>query len=168
MKRDALRTYWNPKLPVTELPGLQERVRRKLIADGLCTVDKLDHCPKERLLTLGYSEKMVAQIREAMAAHRRFVEGIAAAFHGAGLNIRQAWNLWAFDLLSLSFSCAELGYILRWQQDVAGRYGEAERFCVAGGRMYYCTECPYRDERSNLCGVCLRHVMEKEGKPHGV
>jgi hypothetical protein len=162
MKREALLTYWNPRLPTEELSGLHECIRRQLVADGYRSVGSLDHCPKEQLLSLGYSEKQVTQIRAALAGHRRFVEGIGAIFISEGLLPKQVKGSWPFDLLRLPFTCAQLGYVLRWQKDVIGRYGSTELFCVAGGRVYYCTDCRYRDERANFCGFCTRKLLDEQ------
>ena len=160
MKHEAKLTYWNPLFPTIELPALHGSMKRQLIADGYRTIEKLDRCPKERLLEFGYSDKMIGHIRSAMNEHRRFVEDIAAIFTSEGLNAKQVKTLWPFDLLRLPFTIRQLGYILLWQRDVGGRYGEKEMFCVVGGRVYYCTECPYRDERSNYCGWCTRKLLD--------
>jgi len=162
--------YWNPNFPVMELPHLDDTLRHHLRSDGYRTVEKLD-CPKEQLLRLGYDGKMVRQIRAALNKHRRFVENIEAIFEGENLGPKQAEHLWPFDLLRLlPFTCAQLGYILCWQRDIAGRYGEKEMFCIVGGRVYYCTTCPYRNELSNFCGVCYRKLLDdiREEKHHGI
>lgn len=154
--------YWNIKFPTAELPGLHECIKRQLIADGYRSVWKLDNCPKERLLALGYSEKHVKQVRAALKEHVRFVEDICAILANEGLGPKQVKDFWPFDLLHLPLTCAQLGYILRWQQDVIGRYEEKEMFCVAGGRVYYCTECRYRDERVRFCGFCTRKLLDEK------
>ena len=69
-------------------------------------------------------------------------------------------NLQPFDLLNLPLTTAQLGYLLRWQHDVGGRYGEQEIYCAINGRVYYCTACPYRNELSNFCGVCYRKLLD--------
>ena len=160
MKREARLTYWNPKLPTSELSGLHECIRQQLIADGYRSVGSLDHCPKEQLLSLGYSEKQVKQVRAALREHRRAVEDISAIFESEGLGPKQVKGFWPFDLLRLPFTCTQLGYILRWQRDVIGRYDSEELFCVTGGRVYYCTDCRYRDERSKFCGFCTRKLLD--------
>jgi|GEM_PF-1798337 len=162
MKREKRLIYWNPKLPTEELSGLHECIRRQLIADGYRSVGKLDQCPKERLLALGYSEKQVKQVRMAIKDLCRFVADIGAIFASEGLGPKQVKGFWPFDLLRLPFSCAQLGYIQRWQRDVIGRYEEKEMFCVAGGRVYYCTECRYRDERVRFCGFCTRKLLDEQ------
>jgi hypothetical protein len=155
---------------MAELPTLHESLKRRLCADGFRTVETLDRCPKERLLALGYSDKTVKQIRAALSAHRNFVEDIGATFDAEGLEARRVKEFWPFDLLELPLTCAELGYVLLWQRDVAGRYGDKDLFCVAGGRVYFCTNCPYRDTRSNFCGFCTKKLLDdvKEGKRNGL
>ena len=162
MKHEIKLTFWNTQLPTAELPGLHECIKRQLIADRYNTVGKLDNCPRGRLLGLGYSEWQIKQVRAALKDHVRFVEDICAIFASEGLGPKQVKDFWPFDLLRLPLSCAQLGYILRWQQDVAGRYGEKDMFCLAGGRIYYCTECRYRDERVRFCGFCTRKLLDEK------
>jgi len=156
---------WNPKFPTKELPGLNETLRHHLHCDGYRTVRKLD-CPKEQLLSIGYEEKDVREIKAALKQHRRFVKHIETVFASEGLTESRVKQMWPFDLLALPFTCKQLGYILRWQLDVGGRWGEQEMFCVAEGRVYYCTKCPYKDERSNFCGWCAKKLLDdvREGK----
>lgn len=151
-------------MPTAELFALRESVKRQLIADGYRDVERLDRCPKQKLLELGYSEWAIVQARKALSEHRRFVEAIEAIFASEGLQPKQVKDFWPFDLLRLPFTCAQLGYILRWQRDVAGRYGDKDLFCMAGGRIYYCTECPYRNEQSNFCGICYRKLRDEAAR----
>jgi len=160
VRREVKLVFWNTKLPTAELTGLHDCIKRQLIADGYNTVGKLDNCPKERLLNLGYSENQVKQARAALKDHVRFVEDICAVLASEGLEAKQVKGFWPFDLLRLPLTCTQLGYILRWQQDFAGRYEEKEMFCVAGGRVYYCTECRYRDERVRFCGWCTHKLLD--------
>ena len=162
MRREMKLVYWNTKMPTAELYGLHECIRRQLIADGYNSVGKLDNCPKERLLGLGYSENHVKQVRAALKEHVRFVEDICAIFASEGLGPKQVKDFWPFDLLRLPLTNTQLGYILRWQQDTARRYEEKDMFCVAGGRVYYCTECRYRDERVRFCGFCTRKLLDEQ------
>ena len=164
MRREMKLVYWNTKMPTSELYGLHECIRRQLIADGYNSVGKLDNCPKERLLGLGYSENHVKQVRAALKEHVRFVEDICAIFASEGLGPKQVKDFWPFDLLRLPLTCAQLGYILRWQQDTARRYEEKDMFCVSGGRVYYCTECRYRDERVRFCGFCTRKLLDEQAR----
>ena len=170
MKHDAALTYWNPKLPMEELLGLSDQLKRRLRSDGYRTAGKLDQCPKEQLRALGYSDHAREQIGKALRLQRQFTEDIADIFAAEGVTEKMAKAMQPYDLFSLQLSTAQLGYILRWQRDVAGRYGEKEMFCVADGRVFYCTRCPYRDERSNFCGVCYRKLLDdmKEGRQNGV
>ena len=151
---------WNPHFPMAELSGLNESLKHHLRIDGFHTVEKLEHCTKEQLQNLGYDKKQASQVRAALKKHKNFVTTIEAIFAAEGLTAKQVKSLWPFDLLGLSFTCTQLGYILRWQKDVAGRYAAKEMFCVVNGRVYYCTNCPYRDERSNFCGVCYRKLLD--------
>ena len=160
VKREVKLVFWNTKFPTAELPGLHDCIKRQLIEDGYRTVGKLDQCPKERLLALGYSEKHVTQARKALKKHVHFVEDICAILGSEGLKPKHIKDFWPFDLLRLPLSCTQLGYILRWQQNVEGRYEEKDMFCVAGGRVYYCTECRYRDERVRFCGFCTKKVLD--------
>ena len=64
------------------------------------------------------------------------------------------------DCTKSQASYRTFGYLLRWQRDVGGRYGEKEIYCVAGGRVYYCSTCRYRDERSNFCGFCMKKLLD--------
>jgi hypothetical protein len=115
---------------------------------------------KDKLSVLGYDKKQVSQARTALNKHKDFVQTIEAAFAGQGLTAKQAKQMWPFDLLTLPLTTAQLGYILRWQRDVAKRYGEKEMFCITDGQIFYCTNCPYRDERSNFCGWCMRKLLQ--------
>jgi hypothetical protein len=152
-------TFWNPNLSTRDLPTLSDHLKHHLRADGFCTIESLEACTKEQLRGLGYDEKTIKQIRAALKKHRNFVEVIGAIFNTEGLEPRQVKDFWPFDLLNLPFTSAQLGYILRWQKDIARRYGEKERFCVVDGQVFYCTRCPYRDERSNFCGWCTRKIL---------
>jgi hypothetical protein len=163
---DNKRTYWNPNHPISELPGLDKTLKHHLRLDRFRTVEQLESCTKEQLLELNYSKNHFTQVRAALKKHERFVAYIEAIFESEGLTEEKVRQFWPFDLLALPFSCAHLGYILRWQKDVGGRYGEQETFCVVNGRMYYCTNCRYKDERTNFCGWCMRKILEetREGK----
>jgi len=151
---------WNPQTPVVELPHLTDKLKRRLYGDGYRAADKLDKCPKEQLRGLDYSASAINHIREALRQQRQFSEGISAILTAEGITLKKLLVLQPFDLLNLPLTTAQVGYLLRWQHDIGGRYGDKEIFCVANGRVYYCTECPYRDERSNYCGWCTRKLLD--------
>ena len=151
---------WNPKTPVTELPCLSDSLKRRLYADEYRTAGKLDSCPLVHLLDLGYTSIAVDHIRKALRQQRQFASDIADILLAEGITGKKMPSLQLFDLLNLPLTTAQLGYLLRWQRDVGGRYGDKEIYCVAGGRVYYCTECRYRDERSNFCGFCMKKLLD--------
>jgi len=151
---------WNPKTPVMELPHLNDQLKQRLHYDGYRTAEKLDNCLKEQLRALGYSDSAVGHIRQALREQRQFASDLADILLAEGITSKRMPNLQPFDLFSLPLTTAQLGYLLRWQYDVGGRYGDKDIFCVAGGRVYYCTECRYRDERSNFCGVCTKKLLD--------
>ena len=151
---------WNPKTPVMELPFLSDSLKRRLYADEYRTAEKLDNCPLVHLLDLGYNSVTIGHIRKALRQQRQFAVDIADILLAEGITGKMMPSLQLFDLLNLPLTTAQLGYLLRWQRDVGGRYGEKEIYCVAGGRVYYCTECRYRDERSNFCGFCMKKLLD--------
>jgi len=157
---------WNPHTPVAELPNLSDKLKRRLRGDALRTVERLDQCPAEQLRALGYSDEAVQRIRASLRNHRQFCTDLADILLAEGFTQKMLFEMQPFDLLRLPLTTAQVGYLLRWQMDVAGRYGEQELFCVTGGRVYYCTGCPYRDERARFCGWCTRKLLDdiKEGK----
>ena len=161
---------WNPKTPVMELPHLTGQLKRRLHGDSYRTAEKLDKCPAEQLRALGYSANAIGHIKEALRRQRQFAVDIADILAAEGVTLKILAALHPFDLLALPLTTAQLGYIIRWQHDIGGRYGDKEIFCVAGGRVYYCTACPYRDHRSTFCGFCTRKLLDelaekKRGNP---
>ena len=158
---------WSPFTPVAELPNLSDKLKRRLRGDALRTVERLDQCPAEQLRVLGYSDEAVQRIRASLRLHRQFCADLADILLAEGFTQKMLYEMQPFDLLRLPLTTAQVGYLLRWQMDVAGRYGEQELFCVTGGRVYYCTGCPYRDERARFCGWCTRKLLDdiKEGNP---
>jgi len=159
---------WNPKTPVMELQALSDKLKRRLRGDNYRAVEKLDQCPAEQLRALGYSDDAVGRIRGALRQHRQFCDDLAGILLAEGLTQKMLFEMQPFDLLRLPLTAAQVGYLLRWQLDIAGRYGEQELFCVTGGRVYYCTGCPYKDERTRFCGWCTRKLLDdmREGKRH--
>jgi len=157
---------WNPKTPITELLHLSDQLKDRLRGDLFRTVERLDQCPADQLRVLGYSTEAIGKIRGALRQHRQFCTDVADILHSEGITQKMLFEMQPYDLLRLPLTTAQGGYLLRWQMDVAGRYGEQELFCVTGGRIYYCTGCPYRDERSRFCGWCTRKLLDdiKEGK----
>jgi hypothetical protein len=161
---------WNPRFPVSELTALSDQLKRRLYGDDFRTIGRLDRCSDEKLQEIGYNSKAIENIRAAMTNHRNWLAHLADFLLSEGLTEKTLCAAQVFDLLSLPITSAQLGYLVRWQRDVGGRYTEKDMFCVAGGRVYYCTKCPYRDERSNFCGVCYQKLLNemKEGKHFGV
>ena len=151
---------WNPNTPITELAHLSDRLKRCLHSDEYRTADKLDKCPMEQLRALGYSVEAVKNIHGALRQQRQFARDIADILAAEGITWKMLISLQPFDLLKLSLTTAQLGYLIRWQHDLCGRYDDKEIFCVADGRVYYCTTCPYRDERSNFCGWCMKKLLD--------
>jgi hypothetical protein len=145
--------------PVRELP-LPDGLARRLCGAEIRTVGKLEQ-QFSTLSNMGFSDKALQKIHTALQEYHNFVADLASVLIAEGLSDKVLRGLWPFDLLSLPLTCAQLGYILRWQLDVGGRYGEQERFCVADGKIYYCTTCPYRDERSHFCGFCTKKLLEE-------
>ena len=158
---------WNPNTPIAELPHLTDKLKRSLDTDGYKSVDKLDKCPKAQLRALEYSVTSIGHIHEALRQQRRFAEEIADLLTAEGITLKMLISLQPFDLLNLPLSTAQVGYLLRWQRDIGGRYSDKEIFCVANGRVYYCTDCPYRDERSNYCGWCTRKLLDDLAEKKG-
>jgi hypothetical protein len=101
---------------------------------------------------------------------RSFVDDLTDILLTEDFTEKMLHEMQPFDLLRLPLTTAQAGYLPHWQRDVAGRYGERELFCVAGGRIYYCTGCPYRDARTNFCGWCTRKLLDelREGERNGV
>jgi len=151
---------WNPKTPVGELQYLSDKLKRRLHGDDYRNVGQLDQCPAELLRALDYSTETIKRIHEALRGHRKDLAYLADILYAEGVTEKMLKAMQPFDLLNLHLTTAQLGYLLLWQRDVGGRYGEKEMFCVVGGRVYYCTECPYRDERSNYCGWCTRKLLD--------
>ena len=150
----------NPKTPTMELPHLSDKLKRRLHGDELRTADKLGECPNEHLQGLGYSVQDIQHIRASLRWHRQFSMDIEDILLAEGVTGKMVRAMQPFDLLNLPLTTAQLGYLLRWQKDMAGRYGDKELFCVTGGRVYYCTTCKYRDERSNFCGFCTKKLLD--------
>ena len=151
---------WNPKLPIDELALPSDKLKRQLYADEYRTIGRLDRCPVEQLAALGYGALSLKHITAAMRQHREFISDLADILLAEGLTEKMLKAMQPFDVLNLPLTNAQVGYLLRWQKDMAGRYGDKELFCVAGGRVYYCTTCPYRDERSNFCGFCTKKLLD--------
>jgi len=151
---------WNPNTPIEELDHLSDKLKQRLHGDDYRSVGRLDQCPAEQLRVLGYSTEAIKRIHEALRGHRKDLAYLADILRAEGLTYKALLNMQPFDLLNLPLTTAQLGYLLRWQRDMGGRYGDKDIFCVAGGRVYYCTECPYRDERSNFCGFCTKKLLD--------
>jgi len=151
---------WNPKTPVAELACLSDKLKQRLHGGDYRSVERLDRCPSEQLRALGYNREAVKRIHEALRRHRSDLADLADILTAEGLTCKALLTMQPFDLLGLPITATQLGYLLRWQHDVGGRYGDKDIFCVAGGRIYYCTSCPYRDERSNFCGFCTKKLLD--------
>jgi len=150
----------NPKLPIGELSLPSEKLRRRLYGDEYRTIGRLDRCPVEQLEALGYGALSLKHIATALLQHREYVDEIADILKSEGITLKMLPNMQPFDLLNLPLTSAQVGYLLRWQRDVGGRYGEKDIYCDVGGRVYYCTTCKYRDERSNFCGFCTKKLLD--------
>jgi len=151
---------WNPKTPVAELPHLSDKLKLRLHEDEYRTAEALKECPSEQLQAYGYSAQDISHIRASLRWQRQFSKDIEDILLAEGVTSKMLYNLQPFDLLNLPLTTAQLGYLLRWQRDIGGRYGDKEIFCVVNGRVYYCTTCSYRDERSNFCGWCMKKLLD--------
>ena len=151
---------WNPKLPIHELDLSSDKLKRRLYGDEYRTIGRLDSCPAEQLEALGYGALALKHIAAALWQHHEYVDGIADVLKSEGITLKMLPNMQPFDLLCLPLTAAQVGYLLRWQRDMGGRYGEKDIYCDAGGRVYYCTTCRYRDERSNFCGFCTKKLLD--------
>jgi len=108
----------------------------QMVDDG-----KIAFRPAVELQGLGYSVQDIQHIRASLRWHRQFSMDIEDILLAEGITGKLLLALQPFDLLNLPLTTAQLGYLLRWQKDIAGRYGDKELFCVTGGRVYYCTTC---------------------------
>ena len=151
---------WNPKLPIDELALPSDKLRRRLFGDNYRSVGRLESCPDEQLEALKYGALSINHIRTSLREHREFISDLTDILLAEGLTEKMLRVMQPFDLLNLPLTTAQVGYLLRWQKDMAKRYGDKELFCVTGGRVYYCTTCPYRDERSNFCGFCTKKLLD--------
>jgi hypothetical protein len=151
---------WNPRLPIDELALPSDKLKRRLFGDEFRTVGRLESCPDEQLEALKYGVLSIKHIRTALREHRECVDGIADILKAEGITLKMLPNMQPFDLLNLPMTAAQVGYLLRWQRDMGGRYSEKDIYCDVGGRVYYCTNCKYRDERSNFCGFCTKKLLD--------
>jgi len=164
---------WNPKLPISELYFPSNQLLKQLRSDNIHTIGKLNRCSDEQLNALGYNGTCINRIRTALQKHQSFIAELTETLSSDGFTPKMLHEMQPFDLLSLPLSVQQLGYLLRWQHDVGGKYKAKDLFCVVGGRVYYCTKCPYRDERSNFCGFCVKKLLDdmredkrREHRPH--